>query len=92
MSEPAVLYEVKDYIGTLTLNRPENRNSMTNDVLEGLGHVAEGVPTAECAHRLAERLGVELPISSEVYRVLFEGKPVGDAVRDVLQRPLKREG
>lgn len=36
MSDPAVLYEEKDYIGTLTLNRPENRNSMTEDVLEGL--------------------------------------------------------
>ncbi|MFI5315732.1 MAG: enoyl-CoA hydratase/isomerase family protein [Myxococcota bacterium] len=36
MSEPAVLYEAKDHIGTLTLNRPENRNSMTEDVLEGL--------------------------------------------------------
>ena len=36
MSEPAVLYEVKDYVATLTLNRPENRNSMTEDVLEGL--------------------------------------------------------
>ena len=37
MSEPAVLYELKDHIATLTLNRPENRNSMTPDVLEGLG-------------------------------------------------------
>ena len=36
MSEPAVLYESKDYIATITLNRPENRNSMTDDVLEGL--------------------------------------------------------
>jgi len=36
MSEPAVLYETKDHIATLTLNRPENRNSMTEDVLEGL--------------------------------------------------------
>ena len=36
MSEPAVLYEAKDYIATVTLNRPENRNSMTDDVLEGL--------------------------------------------------------
>jgi enoyl-CoA hydratase/carnithine racemase len=36
MTEPAVLYEVKDYVATLTLNRPENRNSMTEDVLEGL--------------------------------------------------------
>ena len=36
MSEPAVLYGVKDHIATLTLNRPENRNSMTPEVLEGL--------------------------------------------------------
>jgi enoyl-CoA hydratase/carnithine racemase len=36
MSEPAVLYEAKDHIATVTLNRPENRNSMTEDVLEGL--------------------------------------------------------
>ena len=36
MSEPAVLYEAKDYVATITLNRPENRNSMTDDVLEGL--------------------------------------------------------
>jgi glycerol-3-phosphate dehydrogenase len=40
---------------------------------------------------LAARLGVDLPISSEVYRVLFEDKPVLDAVRAVLSRPLKRE-
>jgi enoyl-CoA hydratase len=36
MSDPAVLYEAKDYVATITLNRPENRNSMTEDVLEGL--------------------------------------------------------
>lgn len=36
MSEAAVLYEVEDHIATITLNRPDNRNSMTPDVLEGL--------------------------------------------------------
>lgn len=36
MSEPAVLYEVADHIATITLNRPENRNSMTPDVLDGI--------------------------------------------------------
>jgi enoyl-CoA hydratase/carnithine racemase len=36
MSEPAVLYEVRDAIAAITLNRPENRNSMTEDVLSGL--------------------------------------------------------
>lgn len=36
MAEPAVLYESTDRIAQITLNRPENRNSMTRDVLEGL--------------------------------------------------------
>ncbi len=36
MSEPAVLYDVTDYIATITLNRPDNRNSMTPDVLDGI--------------------------------------------------------
>jgi len=36
VSESAVLYEVEDHVATITLNRPENRNSMTPDVLEGL--------------------------------------------------------
>jgi len=40
VSEPAVLYELSDHVAELTLNRPENRNSMTPDVLEGL---AEGI-------------------------------------------------
>jgi glycerol-3-phosphate dehydrogenase (NAD(P)+) len=74
-----------------TVGRELGRGKKLGDVLAGLGHVAEGVPTAEAAMRLSEQLGVELPISSEVYRVLFEDKPVLDAVRDVLARPLKRE-
>ncbi|HTQ06038.1 MAG TPA: NAD(P)H-dependent glycerol-3-phosphate dehydrogenase [Polyangiaceae bacterium] len=81
--------------GELSRNRTVGvelgRGARLEDVLSGLGHVAEGVPTAEAAHRLAERFGVELPISSEVYRVLYEGKPVLDAVHDVLHRPLKPE-
>lgn len=62
-----------------------------DDVLGGLGHVAEGVLTARSAYHLARRLEVELPICFEVYRVLYEGKAPKDAVSDVLTRPLKRE-
>jgi glycerol-3-phosphate dehydrogenase (NAD(P)+) len=81
--------------GELSRNRTVGvelgRGAKLDDVLRNLGHVAEGVPTAEAAHRLAEQFGVELPISSEVYRVLFEGKPVPEAVHDVLHRPLRSE-
>jgi len=62
-----------------------------SEVLAGLGHVAEGVRTAQSAYFLAERLGVELPICNEVYRVLYEHKTPLAAVQDVLTRPLKKE-
>lgn len=61
------------------------------DVLSNLGHVAEGVTTAKSAHHLAARFGVDLPIVAEVYRVLYEGKPVQRAVRELLLRPLGKE-
>jgi glycerol-3-phosphate dehydrogenase (NAD(P)+) len=67
------------------------RGRELGEVLEGLGHVAEGVVTARSAFQLAERLGVELPITAEVYRVLYEHKPVAEAVRELLARPLKKE-
>jgi glycerol-3-phosphate dehydrogenase (NAD(P)+) len=61
------------------------------DVLAGLGHVAEGVGTAQSAHRLAHRLGVEMPITEEVYAVLHEGKPIRRAVIDLMARELGYE-
>jgi glycerol-3-phosphate dehydrogenase (NAD(P)+) len=67
------------------------RGRQLADVLAGLGHVAEGVTTAKSAYHLAERMGVELPITAEVYAVLCQNKPVVDAVKDLLARPLKKE-
>jgi glycerol-3-phosphate dehydrogenase (NAD(P)+) len=61
------------------------------DVLAGLGHVAEGVRTAESAHLLAEKLGVDMPITAEVYSVLYQGKPVRQAVMDLMARELGHE-
>lgn len=43
MSEDAVLYDVADQIATITLNRPDNRNSMTPDILAGLGQAVADV-------------------------------------------------
>jgi len=51
MSESAVLYEVRDHVAEITLNRPENRNSMTPDVLQGLREAVERVrndPDVRC--------------------------------------------
>ena len=81
--------------GELSRNRTVGyelgRGKSLAEALGSLGHVAEGVVTADSAYHLAAQLGVDLPICSEVYRVLFEEKPVLEAVRAVLSRPLKRE-
>ncbi len=53
--------------------------------------IAEGVPTARSALRLAQRLGVDVPIIHEVHAMLFEGKDVRQGVRDLLGRDLKAE-
>lgn len=74
-----------------TLGYELGRGASLESALSGLGHVAEGVVTADSAFHLAQQLAVDLPICSEVYRVLFEQKPVAEAVQAVLSRPLKRE-
>ena len=58
---------------------------------EHLGQVAEGVKTAKSARNLAKREGVEMPITAEVYAMLYEEKPVPDALRDLLGRERKAE-
>jgi glycerol-3-phosphate dehydrogenase (NAD(P)+) len=61
------------------------------EILAGLGHVAEGVKTAKSAYDLAKTLDVEMPITSEVYAVLYEDKPVQQAVADLMARELGHE-
>jgi glycerol-3-phosphate dehydrogenase (NAD(P)+) len=56
-----------------------------------LGQVAEGVPTAAAARRLAADRGVETPITDEVYRVLYEGGDPRDAVASLMSRRFKDE-
>jgi glycerol-3-phosphate dehydrogenase (NAD(P)+) len=53
--------------------------------------VAEGVPTTESAHELAESLGVEMPITDAVYKVLYENKPALEAIKELMGRSIKFE-
>jgi len=62
-----------------------------DDVLKGLGHVAEGVKTAKSAYDLSLKLGVEMPITREVYAVLYEGKSTKAAVVDLMEREMGHE-
>ena len=43
MSDPAVLYEVQDHVAIITLNRPDNRNSLTTDLLDAYSETMKKV-------------------------------------------------
>ena len=61
------------------------------EILEELGQVAEGVRTTQSARNLGLQAEVEMPITEEVYLMLYEGKPVPEALRDLLGRERKAE-
>lgn len=56
-----------------------------------IGQEVEGVITALAVHRLSQRLGIEMPISEQVYRVLYEGVSPAQATRALLEREQKPE-
>ncbi|HSU94031.1 MAG TPA: NAD(P)H-dependent glycerol-3-phosphate dehydrogenase, partial [Gemmatimonadaceae bacterium] len=54
--------------------------------------VAEGVMTTHSARALAVREGIEMPIVSAVYRILFEHQPPRAAISELMRRELRAEG
>lgn len=61
------------------------------DVIAGMDSVAEGVPTTRSVYGLAKRFNVKMPITEEVYAVLFENKDVISALTDLMTRDPKAE-
>ena len=59
--------------------------------LQEIGQVVEGFNTAREVVQLARQYRVDMPISEQVYRVLHEGLPPAEAVRNLLAREVKPE-
>lgn len=56
------------------------------EAMDEVQMVVEGVYSAKAAAKLADRYDVEMPITKEINRVLFEGKKASDAVEDLMLR------
>jgi glycerol-3-phosphate dehydrogenase (NAD(P)+) len=67
------------------------RGRQIDDILDDMEMVAEGVKTTEALHSLAIKLDVDMPITDQVYQVLYEGKDVRLVPRDLMIRQLKDE-
>jgi glycerol-3-phosphate dehydrogenase (NAD(P)+) len=68
------------------------RGERLDEILGSMVNVAEGVPTTRSVHDLARQREIEMPITDELYQVLFEGKSPHAAVTDLMIREPKVEG
>lgn len=62
-----------------------------DDIVSNMKMVAEGVPTAKAIYLASLERGVEMPICTEVYKIIYENKSPEESVRDLMLRPLKTE-
>jgi glycerol-3-phosphate dehydrogenase (NAD(P)+) len=88
-----------DLVLTCTDNESRNRRfglllgvgKTPPEALAEIGQAVEGYSTAKAVHGVAQRAGVDMPLCEGVYRVLYEGVPAREAVRELLARPIRAE-
>ena len=81
--------------GDLSRNRTVGvklgRGQSLADILAEMKQIAEGVRTTKSAYNLGLRENIEMPITTEVFRILYEDKPARTALMELMGRQLKRE-
>ncbi len=83
-----------DLVATCTSRHSRNRHvgeelgrgRSIEEIIEAMNQVAEGVKTSRVVMELGDKHGVDLPISREVYGVLYEGRTAMDAYRGLTRR------
>jgi glycerol-3-phosphate dehydrogenase (NAD(P)+) len=74
-----------------TVGKKIGEGMILEDILAEMRMVAEGVKTAKSVYNLSRRVGVEMPISQEIYRILYEHASPKEALRRLMTRDLKQE-
>jgi glycerol-3-phosphate dehydrogenase (NAD(P)+) len=81
--------------GTLSRNHTVGKKigegKKLGEILGEMRMVAEGVKTAKSVYNLSRKTGVEMPISQEIYRILYEDLSPKEAVYRLMTRDLKKE-
>ncbi len=88
-----------DLVLTCTDNLSRNRRMglalasgmSVDEAKKEIQQVVEGVMAAEAVMEVATKLGIEMPICHQVYRILYEGASPREAVGTLMRRSLKSE-
>ncbi|NLM06463.1 MAG: NAD(P)H-dependent glycerol-3-phosphate dehydrogenase [Tissierellia bacterium] len=90
---------IGDLIVTCTSMHSRNRRAgiligeghSLEETLEKIGMLVEGIKTTKSAYDLSKKLGVEMPITEEMYNVLYNGTDIKDTVYNLMLREKKHE-
>ena len=74
-----------------TVGKRIGEGETLTDILSSMNMVAEGVKTSESVYNLSRSLDVEMPISHEIYHVLYDDVSPKDALFRLMTRDLKKE-
>jgi len=81
--------------GELSRNRSVGielaRGRSLAEIVNSMQMIAEGVKTTTATWELAQRLGVDMPITEQMHRMLYRGLPPREAVRYLMERSLRSE-
>ncbi len=61
------------------------------EIIQDMEMIAEGVYTVKAVHKIAKDLKIEMPITEQIYKVLYKNKSPLKAVKELMQRELKEE-
>lgn len=90
---------IGDLIVTATSNLSRNNRAgrligkgySIEESIAKVNMVVEGIPTTRAVYELSKEKNIEMPITYEIYKVLFEGKSAHQSVKDLMGRDLKNE-
>lgn len=74
-----------------TVGEQLGKGKNIRQITANMAMVAEGVITAKAVHQLSQKYKIPMPISTEVYNILYRGKKPQKAVADLMRRKLKVE-
>ncbi|MDQ3281972.1 MAG: NAD(P)-dependent glycerol-3-phosphate dehydrogenase [Acidobacteriota bacterium] len=81
--------------GALSRNRSVGvqlgKGRTLEEILRDAKFVAEGIKTSKSAVQMSEKYGIEMPIASEMYRVLYDGESPRGGLQRLMTRALKAE-
>ncbi|MDY4762151.1 NAD(P)H-dependent glycerol-3-phosphate dehydrogenase [Streptococcus thoraltensis] len=67
------------------------RGEKLEDIEKNMGMVIEGISTTKVAYELAQELDVYMPITSAIYRTIYEGADIKEAILDMMSNEFRSE-